>query len=220
LVEHFLPLADHAQHAVVQVDDLDRQTVLLAGRQLLDVHLDRTLAGDAGNRHIRIGHQDAHAVRQADAHGAQTAGVDPAARLVELVVLGGKHLVLADVRGDEGIAPGHFVELLDHVLRHDQVSDPACSAGCRGARHSSICFHQSAQRSGSALKRHAGSQLEHFVQHVGDVADDGHIDLDRLEIDDGSMSMWMTCALSSQKCSGLPITRSSKRAPTARITSA
>ncbi len=108
--------------AVVQVDDLDRQFVLLAGRQLLDTHLDRAFTGDAGHLRARIGEQDAHAVRQTNAHSTQATGVDPATRLVELVVLRSKHLVLADIRGNEGIAAGHFVQLLDHVLRHDVLA--------------------------------------------------------------------------------------------------
>jgi hypothetical protein len=41
----------------------------------------------------------------------------------------------------------------------------------------------------------------------------------RLEIDDGSMSMWMILRSTEAKCFGLPITRSSKRAPTASSTS-
>ena len=43
----------------------------------------------------------------------------------------------------------------------------------------------------------------------------------RLEIEDGSTSMWMIlrAGLPAAKCAGLPITRSSKRAPTASSTS-
>jgi hypothetical protein len=43
--------------------------------------------------------------------------------------------------------------------------------------------------------------------------------LTRLEIDDGSMSMWMILRGLEAKCFGLPITRSSKRAPMAISTS-
>ena len=41
----------------------------------------------------------------------------------------------------------------------------------------------------------------------------------RLEMLDGSMSMWMILRSFCAKCLGLPITRSSKRAPTASSTS-
>ncbi|MCY1553658.1 hypothetical protein D9M68_901640 [compost metagenome] len=43
--------------------------------------------------------------------------------------------------------------------------------------------------------------------------------LTRLEMLDGSMSMWMILRSFCAKCLGLPITRSSKRAPTASSTS-
>ena len=43
--------------------------------------------------------------------------------------------------------------------------------------------------------------------------------LTRLEIDDGSMSMWTILRSTEAKCAGLPITRSSKRAPMASSTS-
>ena len=43
--------------------------------------------------------------------------------------------------------------------------------------------------------------------------------LTRLEMLDGSMSMWMILRSTEAKCLGLPITRSSKRAPTASSTS-
>jgi hypothetical protein len=96
--------------------------VLLAGRQLLDAHLDRGLAGHAGDRRLGVRHLHAHRRRQAEAHGAEPAGVDPAARLVELVELRRPHLVLADVRGHEGVAAGQLVELLEHGLRLDELA--------------------------------------------------------------------------------------------------
>ena len=67
-VEELLPLAHHAHVAVVQVHDLDRQAVLLAGGELLDAHLDRGLAGDAGH----VGVRDGRAARP-----SRTAGRSP-----------------------------------------------------------------------------------------------------------------------------------------------
>ena len=57
--------------------------------------------------------------RQAEAHRPQAAGVDPAARLVEAVVLRRPHLVLADVGGDDRVALRRPVHRLDHELRLD-----------------------------------------------------------------------------------------------------
>src|SRR3954470_16391948 len=48
--EQLLPLAHHAQVAVVDDHDLDRDPVLDAGRELLGVHLHRPVAGDADHR--------------------------------------------------------------------------------------------------------------------------------------------------------------------------
>ncbi|SKO89493.1 Uncharacterised protein [Mycobacteroides abscessus subsp. massiliense] len=45
-VIQFLPLANHAEIAVVQGNDVHRNAVLEAGGQLLDVHLNRAFAGD------------------------------------------------------------------------------------------------------------------------------------------------------------------------------
>src|SRR5690606_9783211 len=70
VVLHVLPLAHHAQRAVVEVDDLHRQVVLQAGGQLLDVHLDTAFTGDTGHIHIREVQLGAHGGRQTEAHGA------------------------------------------------------------------------------------------------------------------------------------------------------
>ena len=122
VVEELLPLAHHAHVAVVQVHDLDRQVILLAGREFLDAHLDRGLAGDAAHRLLRERELHAHGRGQAKAHGAEPAGVDPATRLVEAVELRGPHLVLAHVRGDIGLALGQIVEHLQYVLRFNELA--------------------------------------------------------------------------------------------------
>ena len=56
---------------------------------------------------------------QAEAHGAEAAGVDPEAGFVEAAELGGPHLVLADVAGDDGFAAGEAVDFGHQVLRLD-----------------------------------------------------------------------------------------------------
>src|SRR6185503_18122719 len=52
-------------------------------------------------------------------HRAESARVDPAPRLVELVELRGPHLVLPDVGGDVSVPLRDLVELFDHVLGLD-----------------------------------------------------------------------------------------------------
>ena len=65
---------------------------------------------------------DAEGGRQSETHGAEPAGINPTPWLVEGVELGRPHLMLADIRSDVGIAMGHFVELLQHVLGFDGVA--------------------------------------------------------------------------------------------------
>ena len=90
-----------------------------AGRQLLAVHDQAAVAGEADDLLVGAGDLGADRRGQAEAHRPQAAGVDPAARLVEAVVLRGPHLVLADVGGDDRVALGRPVHRLDHELRLD-----------------------------------------------------------------------------------------------------
>ena len=55
------------------------------------------LSASRANIGIRKGNFDAHRRGEAKAHGAEAARIDPAARVVKLVVLGGKHLMLSDI---------------------------------------------------------------------------------------------------------------------------
>lgn len=59
---------------------------------------------------------------------------------------------------------------------------------------------------------------DHFGENAVHRADDRDVGLMVLEIDAGSMSMWMILAFGQNFAAPL-MTRSSKRAPTARITS-
>ncbi len=93
--------------------------LLGARRELLHVHLDRAVAGDADDGLIRAADLRAHRGRQAEAHRAQTARVDPPPRRGEVVVLRRPHLMLADVRADDRVAAGRLTQRLDHVLRLD-----------------------------------------------------------------------------------------------------
>src|SRR5690606_33751643 len=112
-------LTNHAERLIVQINNLDRQRALRAGSQLLNVHLDAAFTGDTGNGRIREGELYAHCCRQTKTHGAETAGVDPTARLVEQVVLGSEHLVLTYVRSYVGIALSHLIQRLNNLLRFD-----------------------------------------------------------------------------------------------------
>src|SRR5207249_2800130 len=56
---------------------------------------------------------------QAKAHGTESSGVDPQARLMEADKLSGPHLVLADVRGDDGAPLREAIDFGHEVLRLD-----------------------------------------------------------------------------------------------------
>ncbi|CAH2600075.1 protein of unknown function [Rhodovastum atsumiense] len=125
-VQQFLPLPHHAHVLVVQDEQLHRQPVLRQRAELLDVHQDAGLAGDIDHQVLGMGDLHAHGGGQAVAHGAQAAAGHPAVRPVELEELGGPHLVLADLGGDVGLAPGphrgfagQFIQALHRVLRLD-----------------------------------------------------------------------------------------------------
>ena len=59
---------------------------------------------------------------QAEAHGAHGARGEPQARIAEVEVLRGPHLVLAHAGGDDGLALRDAVDLFDHVVRLDQLA--------------------------------------------------------------------------------------------------
>src|SRR3954462_14632798 len=119
--EELLPLTDHAEVAVVHQEDLDRDLVADGGGELLAGHDQAAVTCEAHNRVLRLGDLGADRRREAEAHGAEPARVDPAARLGEVVVLRAPHLVLADVGGDDRVATGRRVHRLDHPLRLDLV---------------------------------------------------------------------------------------------------
>ena len=60
--------------------------------------------------------------RQAETHGAHAARGEPQARMAEVAVLRGPHLVLADAGGDDGLALRDAVDLFDDVVRLDLLA--------------------------------------------------------------------------------------------------
>ena len=93
------------------------------------------------------------------------------------------------------------------------------SSGCSKpresfSRHSLICSHQSfnASASGEPSRRAISSSSCLSTSPTSPTI--GRCAWIFFEMDEGSTSMWITCA-SGAKASSLPVTRSSKRAPTA-----
>src|SRR5260221_14637170 len=73
-VEELLPLAHHAQVAIVHDCDFNGEALLFQGGQFLDIHLDTTIASYDPDWSIRHTHFDAHCSREGKAHGAKPTG--------------------------------------------------------------------------------------------------------------------------------------------------
>jgi hypothetical protein len=121
----------------------------------------------------------------AHAHRAQATGVDPAARLVEAVILGGPHLMLAHIGGDESVATGDFPEFFHHELRLDQLVGTGVLEAFAPAPGVDLLPPRG---DGCGAAAAGGFELgDQFDQHFAHVAHDGHIHLhpfgDRRRID-------------------------------------
>ena len=176
-VQQLLPLAHHAHVVVVQDEHLDRQIILHRGSQLLPGHLHRGVAGDIDHQAVRMGDLHADRRRQAVAHGAETARGHPALRLLKAVELRRPHLMLTDFGGDVGVtAAGRLIQPLNGVLRHDQVVVLLVGQRIAAAPGADLL----PPRLGVGLLALGLERGDQIAQHVGDVADDRHIDLDVL----------------------------------------
>src|ERR1700685_4289178 len=82
VVEALLPLANHAEEAVVDDGDVDGHLLLLQGGELSGGHLEAAVAGDDPDVFFRAGCLGADGGGQSEAHGAQAARGDEGARRV------------------------------------------------------------------------------------------------------------------------------------------
>ena len=129
----------------------------------------------------------AHRRRQAEAHRAEAARVDPAPRLGEVEVLRGPHLVLADVGGEDAVAAGRLVERLDHVLRLDLgVRSPRSAAGAARASPRSAPTSPRGARGRRPTARYSAVSRGRMLLRVADDRDvrrDVLGDLGRVDVD-------------------------------------
>ncbi len=175
VVEELLPLADHAEVAVVHADDLDGELMVGDGGEFRDRHLEAAVAGDGEDKLFRAGHLSADGGGKAEAHGAEAAGVDPEAGVIVADELGGPHLVLADVGSDDGFAVGDTVDLGHEVLGLDFVDGDFELEG--------VLFHPAANgvppvgALSGLLSAHFGFEFAHDLVELGEdlfgIADDG-----------------------------------------------
>ena len=122
VVNQRLPLANHAQRAVVEYDVDNRQIVILLGCQLIAVHAEAAVAGDVQDDLVRMGHLRANRSAQAEAHRAKAAGGEQLTRIIEVEMLNRPHLVLSDVGRDDGILRRELSEGGKHLTGGQMVN--------------------------------------------------------------------------------------------------
>src|SRR5690606_21810793 len=177
---------DHAHVLVVEDEHLDGEAELTGGAELLDVHLDRGLAGDVDHQPPGVAELGPDGSGKAVAHRAKPAAGEPAVGLVEAEVLRRPHLVLADLRGDDGVVLARqLVEPLDRVLRHDRaragalwISEALAGLPAGDAR---LPFREVATFAGAP-------GADQLLEHRGAIADDAEIDRDDL-VDRGTVDV-------------------------------
>src|SRR5262245_26258212 len=99
VVEHLLPLADHAQVVVVDDQHLDLTPVQLRRGQLGHRHLEAAVADDRPDLPLGVGEARADPRREAEAHRPRAAAREPVAVAARAAELRRPHLVLAHVGG-------------------------------------------------------------------------------------------------------------------------
>ena len=179
-------------------------------------HLEAAVAVDADDGRVRARGLRADGGRQAVAHRAEPARGDEAARAVAEQVLHRPHLVLADAgRPDHVVAPARLrLQLLEDALRLEQVAVCRSGAGTPRASSSSWASH------GCGLG--ANALVAQRLERVRELGEDlpsagpttGMSACRSFPISAASTSRWTTVAPGAN-AESLPVTRSSKRAPTA-----
>ena len=79
--------------------------------------METAVARNVDHPQPRLRHLRAERRTQAEAHGAQSAGGDHAARFFEGIKLRGPHLVLAHLCGKDQLIPGQIVKRFQQILR-------------------------------------------------------------------------------------------------------
>src|SRR5438093_6492741 len=177
-VDDALPLAHHAVAAVVDDDRLHGQLLDETGSHFLAVHLERAVAVDVDDLLVRVRGLDAHGRRQAVAHGAEAARREPRAGMLEFVVLRRPHLVLADAGHDHRLAAREIRDLLDDVLRLDDIVVPVVTPRLRFLPFRDLRVPRAAPLAAVAGRLHLLAHgLDERAQHAATVADDRHVDL-------------------------------------------
>src|SRR5579862_4916579 len=177
LVEELLPLADHAEVSIVDDGDVEVEVLLRDGGELGSGHLEAAVSGDNPDFLVGAGDLGSDGGGKSKAHGSESAGGDQRVRLFVLVVLCFPHLVLADVRDDDGLAVGGVPEIVHDV---GGVEVPIVGEVLNVA-HSDLALHgvDFAQPRGVAAG--AGREVrQQGFEDFGEITDEGDLNLDVL----------------------------------------
>src|SRR6476620_6128917 len=119
LIEEGLPLPNHAQVAVVDHGNLDRDSFDRAGRQLLVRHLEAPVTIDGPYECVRTADLCAHRRRHRISHRSGAARVQPLGRLLVRDELRRPHLMLPNAGNVDRVRSAQLADALDHVLRRE-----------------------------------------------------------------------------------------------------
>src|SRR5258706_4214127 len=103
-MEELLPLAHHAQVAIVHNGNFKHQALLLYSSEFLDVHLNAAITGYYPHRCIGYAHLDTHSSRESKTHRTETARGNMAIEAGARVVACRPHLVLPHIGDNNGLA--------------------------------------------------------------------------------------------------------------------
>ena len=193
LVEELLPLAHHAQEAVVDDGDLHRQVALLLEHgQFLQRHLEAAVAGHGPDQPIGVRHLCADGRGQRVAHGTQAAAGQQLARNVMGVVLALPHLVLAHVGDDDGALVGvlgGMPQLANHKGRDQLIDFVIDDVGLGGVVAPLAQFLDPDLMAPVFDERQQRRQCLAQIADYGDVGHHvlAHLGLVQLEMDDGGL---------------------------------
>ena len=199
------------------IGDLDRDVVDRAGGELLVGHLEAAVAVDRPHRGVGPADLRAHGRRHRVAHRAEAAGVQPGVGLLVRDELRRPHLVLPDAGDVDRVRAGDLAEPLDDVLRGEravvragrsragrssrqlvELRPPAGAGHARRRPRARPAARRSGRRSTSRQSPTIGTSAVRFLRDLGGV-------------DVGVDRPWRR----ARSVDSLPVTRSSKRAPSA-----
>ena len=123
-VKQLLPLPHHPQKTVVQDHDQHGPPGNGRGGQFRARHLEGTVAVYAYDGLLGPGEFRSQRRGKAVAHRSQAARGDEMAGMVAWIPLHRPHLMLPDARGHDGVSVGEAVQLVQHVLRPQDVVVP------------------------------------------------------------------------------------------------